>query len=178
MSGQLGNMLLNVGHELNELRKENIELKNEHPRIETYEHIRAVQRNLIKIAQDLLDRAMAHDNSKLLPPEAEIFERCTERLNGLTYGSEEYKEALKDLGPALTHHYESNRHHPEHWGGGITDFNLCDLVEMFCDWCAATMRHENGSISRSCEINQARFKYSDDIKAILLNSRHGMEAKP
>lgn len=148
-----------------------------HPRFETYEHIRSVQRNLIIVATELLSRAMQHDQSKLLPPESEIFERSTEKLSRLTYGSPEYKEALKDLGPALTHHYEANRHHPEHWGGGITDFNLCDLVEMFCDWCAATQRHADGDIVRSCEVNQKRFNYSDDLKAILLNSRHGMECK-
>lgn len=147
-------------------------------RCETYEHIRAVQRNLLTIAKELIDRANAHDQSKLLPPEAEMFESATFKLKGLTYGSDEYKRALVDLGPALKHHYEHNRHHPEHWGGGITDFNLCDLVEMFCDWAAATLRHENGSLERSIEINQERFKYSDDLKSILRNSRYGMEAKP
>lgn len=146
-------------------------------RIKTYEHIRCVQRNMIEFAKNILDRAMAHDRSKLESPEAEIFEASTHKLAGLTYGTPEYMEALKDLGPALKHHYEANSHHPEHWGGGVSDMSLLDVVEMFCDWCAATMRHNDGSIVRSCEQNQARFGYDDILKNIFINSRHGMECK-
>jgi len=33
----------------------------------------------------------------------------------MTYGSDEYKECLKQMGVALRHHYLHNRHHPEFW---------------------------------------------------------------
>lgn len=139
-------------------------------KIETYEHIRVVQRNLVLVANELLNRAMRHDNSKLLPPEAEIFEASTFKLKGLTYGSDEYKQALEELGPALKHHYENNSHHPEFHEMGIRGMGLCDVIEMFCDWCAATLRHSDGSIGKSIRQNQERFKYSDELREILLNT--------
>ena len=48
--------------------------------------------------------------------------------------------------------------------------NLIDLIEMLLDWKAATLRHENGDIIKSINQNQTRFKYSDEIKQILLNT--------
>jgi hypothetical protein len=41
---------------------------------------------------------------------------------------------------------------------------------MFCDWYAATKRHNNGDIMKSISINQERFGYSDDLKAVFENT--------
>jgi hypothetical protein len=41
---------------------------------------------------------------------------------------------------------------------------------MLCDWKAATLRHDDGDIRRSIEINQERFGYSDELKQILINT--------
>ena len=48
--------------------------------------------------------------------------------------------------------------------------NLVDLIEMICDWTAATLRHDTGDIVKSIEINQKRFNYSDELKEIFLNT--------
>ena len=48
--------------------------------------------------------------------------------------------------------------------------NLIDLVEMICDWKAASERHADGDIYKSIEINQQRFGYSDELKIILKNT--------
>jgi hypothetical protein len=49
--------------------------------------------------------------------------------------------------------------------------NLVDIVEMFCDWCAATLRHENGDIKKSLGINQKRFLYDNKLLySIFLNT--------
>jgi hypothetical protein len=48
--------------------------------------------------------------------------------------------------------------------------SLLDILEMLCDWKAAALRHNDGDIRRSIEINQERFGYSDDLKQILLNT--------
>lgn len=53
---------------------------------------------------------------------------------------------------------------------GIRGMNLLDLLEMFCDWTAATKRHADGDIRKSIKLNQKRFGYSDDLKQILLNT--------
>jgi hypothetical protein len=38
------------------------------------------------------------------------------------------------------------------------------------DWKAATLRHADGDILKSIEINQKRFGYSDDLKEIFKNT--------
>lgn len=35
---------------------------------------------------------------------------------------------------------------------------------------AATLRHNNGDLRKSIEMNQRRFGYSDELKQILLNT--------
>lgn len=137
---------------------------------ETQEHIGEVAANLSLIIILLQNRSDTHDASKLKEPEASVFEAVTHKLKGLTYGSEEYFEQLKEMKSALDHHYANNRHHPEHFENGIRGMNIIDLVEMFCDWVAATKRHVDGDIGRSIEINKKRFGYSDDIAAILHNT--------
>lgn len=139
-------------------------------RIDTYEHITEVAKLLNKVIVELQQRQLNHDKSKLESPEVEILNEETPKLRGLTYGSEEYKENLKKLDPYLEHHFANNRHHPEHHIYGINSMTLVDLLEMICDWMAATKRHADGNIRRSIEINQARFGYTDEIKKILLNT--------
>lgn len=136
----------------------------------TCEHISVVQRLLATVIIELQDRLLGHDKSKLESPEIEVFDEFTPKLRGLTYGSPEYKDALARMKPALDHHYAVNRHHPEHFPDGIRGMNLVDLMEMLADWKAATLRHADGDINRSIEINQKRFGYSDDLKRILLNT--------
>ena len=88
----------------------------------------------------------------------------------MTYGTEEYKEALKDLDTALPHHYSKYPHHPEHFENGIDDMNLVDLLEMACDWLAATERHADGNIFDSINHNRKRFKMSKQLSRILWNT--------
>ena len=82
---------------------------------DTMRHIERVRNLLGDCVVELLKRAREHDQSKLEPPEVSLFAEYTPRLAGMTYGSEEYRECLAGLGPALQHHYASNRHHPEHF---------------------------------------------------------------
>ena len=136
----------------------------------TYEHIQTVQNLLNKVVVDLIDRGEKHDQSKLVDPEKIYFDEYTPRLKGMTYGSDEYKQCLTEMKPALDHHYIHNSHHPEYYSDGIRGMSLSDLIEMLCDWRAATLRHADGDIMKSIEINQKRFGYSDELKQILLNS--------
>ena len=72
--------------------------------------------------------------------------------------------------PAIEHHQRTNRHHPEFHNNGINDMNLLDLIEMLCDWKAATLRNKNGDIRRSLEINSDRFDMNPAIKRLLRNT--------
>lgn len=138
--------------------------------VDTKSHIRTVRTFIREVQNRLEERAWIHDDSKLVSPEKELFDKYTPLLNGLTYGSDEYKQCLKEMGGALEHHYASNPHHPEYHPNGIEDMSLLDILEMFCDWKAATARHADGDIMKSIEMNQERFRLSDQLRRIFENT--------
>ena len=84
---------------------------------ETRKHIDKVQDYLMDISSKLAGRRVRHDASKLVTPEKEAFDALgpPEVMAALEYGSEAYRDKLRDLGPALQHHYANNDHHPEHF---------------------------------------------------------------
>jgi hypothetical protein len=137
---------------------------------ETMRHIEQVRNLLNLFAGELLHRGEAHDQSKMRTPEVEGFTEYTKKLATCTYGSPEYEGYRKALGEALTHHYAKNRHHPEHFKEGIDGMNLIDLVEMFCDWKAATMRHHDGNLRKSITHNATRFGINPQLVKILENT--------
>lgn len=136
--------------------------------LDTWEHISRVYELLSGVTENLLQRASVHDRSKLVEPELSIFDEYTPKLEQSTYGSDEYKRFLAEMGPGLRHHYAANSHHPEHYADGIRAMSLLDLIEMLCDWKAASERHADGDLLRSIEQNQKRFGYSDELKSIFL----------
>lgn len=142
--------------------------------LETHCHIHRVRDLLGRVVSEFVDRASRHDLSKLEEPEASVFEEMTSKLRGCTYGSDEYKGFLAQMKPALDHHYANNSHHPEHYSSGIQGMDLFDVLEMLVDWKAATERHADGCLAKSIELNQKRFGYSDELKAILVNTANRM----
>lgn len=147
-------------------------------RPETREHIERVRWFLNRAKVNLNARGEMHDKSKLLPPEVEAFDIATPKLAGLVYGSEEYKESLRDLGPALRHHFEVNDHHPEHFENGVRGMSLMALIEMLCDWRAASERTKQRTddpekvktFADGLAYQKERFGISDDLYEILLNT--------
>lgn len=180
---------------------------------DTVKHIQQVMAFLEQVVINLENRSACHDESKLEEPEKSMYDEFAPKLRDSTYGSDEYKGFLKDMGAALQHHYEVNTHHPEHYKMfqcplcdsvfteseapvGITDVRLCpkcskhgsiyesalepasgiygmsilDLVEMLADWKAAGMRHADGDITKSLEINRKRFGISDQLFMIFQNT--------
>ncbi len=136
-------------------------------RPDTRKHIAQVRSLLVDIRSEFDRRGAVHDASKLKSPEVEVFDEFTPKLKHSTYGSDEYREFLVGMGAGLKHHYENNRHHPEHFPEGIDGMNLLDVLEMLADWKAATMRHDDGDLGKSIEINQKRFGYDDRFKGLL-----------
>lgn len=126
------------------------------------------------ITRELDKRAEDHDASKLTIPEAKMFDIYTERLRGMTYGSDEYKKCLAEMKPALDHHYATNRHHPEHFEMGVQEMTIIDLVEMLADWKAATERHADGSMKKSLEHNADRFLIPFTLMRLLQNTVEAM----
>jgi hypothetical protein len=137
---------------------------------ETRRHVMLVAEYIGRMIKELIQRQEDHDKSKLDSPEIEILTEVTPELRKCTYGSDEYKSYLEKMKPMLEHHYQVNRHHPEHYAGGIKEMNLVDIVEMICDWKAASRRQKNGDIYKSLDMNQQRYGYSDELKQILKNT--------
>jgi hypothetical protein len=147
-------------------------------RPETQAHIRRVGQFIDRAVGDLGYRKAAHDQSKLVPPEVEAFDIATPKLAGLIYGSDDYKQSLRDLGPALRHHFEHNDHHPEHYENGVRGMSLMAVIEMLCDWRAASERVKQRTddpekvktFEAGLAYNQERFGYSDELAEIILNT--------
>lgn len=129
------------------------------------EHKRLVARYMQRVIDELQYRAVVHDNSKFSPEEFDTFELMTPILKTLTYGSQEYRDTLAKLGPALAHHYKVNSHHPEYHEGGINAMPPLDRIEMVCDWYAAIARVNDGDIYKSLEINRIRYGMNEQTYA-------------
>lgn len=144
--------------------------------LETIKHIHQVRQYLYTFIQELDERAKKHDASKLEEPEASKLAEFNDALAKTKYAdengnvTEEYEKLLEDVKPALEHHYAKNRHHPQHWPDGVNDMTLIDLVEMLCDWKAATQRNKSGNIRRSVEANAKRFGMSEQLTRIFENT--------
>jgi hypothetical protein len=138
----------------------------------TQEHINLVRKFLRIAATEILKRGEVHDLSKFSEAEVNMYALYTSRLRGMTYDSPEYRQCLAEMKASggLGHHYENNRHHPEHYPNGINDMNLIDVLEMYIDWLASTRRHADGDIQKSIEANQGRFQMSDQLAAIFRNT--------
>lgn len=143
-------------------------------RVDTYAHMATVREYLLKVAHLLTMRGHDHDLSKLEEPEKSVFDLITPKLRELTYDSPEYKSSLAEMGEALEHHYQVNDHHPEHFENGIADMDLIQVMEMLCDWKAATLRHADGDLRKSIEQNADRFGYFEEMRALLLNTAENM----
>lgn len=112
-------------------------------------------------------RAAVHDLSKFHDPEADTFKNYTPKLKTLTYGSAEYGYALAAMGPGLKHHYAVNSHHPEHYPDGVNEMSFPDIIEMFCDWVAAT-RKNRGVLDISFQ--SRRFGIREEMELVLENT--------
>ncbi len=52
----------------------------------------------------------------------------------------------------------------------VNEMNLLQLLEMFCDWKAATLRHNNGNLRTSIKHNAGRFGMAKQLEAIFENT--------
>lgn len=140
---------------------------------DTQEHIERVRHYMNRMIDDLRHRASLHDASKLGPEEKPYFDRETPLLGKLVYGSKEYSESVKKIGPALEHHYANNDHHPQfHKEKGVSGMNLLSLIEMLADWKASGERGKDGNIYKSIEINKMRkaMNMSEQVAQIFVNT--------
>lgn len=124
------------------------------------QHVTLVQDNLHRVIDKLVKRARVHDLSKLNDDEFSGFVQINKVAREHPYGSDEYKASLKEV-DAVELHYSRNDHHPEFFDGGVNDMNLLQLIEMVCDWKAASETYGQTSFSESLRIQKDRFKIDD-----------------
>lgn len=136
-------------------------------RNETNEHIRKVQARIGEVQSNLYERAQQHDLSKLAEPEVSGYAVLQVRLADVEYGTPEYHAALAEAQPTIQHHYQVNDHHPEYYPNGVAGMSLMALMEMVCDWKAASERTKQGSIGRSLEVNAERFGLDPQLASII-----------
>jgi hypothetical protein len=149
----------------------NLSLRESTPRELTEQHMQKVWDYCFILASMLLRAGNAHDKSKFSDEEWPIFEKETLVLRTLVYGSQEYKDSLVRLAPALKYHYERNSHHPEfHGQQGVAGMTLVDLCECFCDWIAASQRTKNGNPISGIEISCKRFNMPPMLEQIFKNT--------
>lgn len=137
---------------------------------DTMKHVEKVRKNLKFFIDNLDERGKVHDRSKFTPEEFDVMKETFPDLKSTTYGTPEYKQLLERIQPALEYHYARNDHHPEHHNDGINDMNLFQVIEMLCDWKAASERHADGDPFDSINKNKERFGLSDQLYSILLNT--------
>jgi hypothetical protein len=145
---------------------------NERTKARIWSHIHAVQRFMGEVTRSLTRRAKVHDASKLVPPESEWIEEHIRRFEGLEYGSPEFNalwEEQKDS-PLFRHHQAANSHHPGFYISGVDGMSLLDIMEALADWKAAADEHGN-SLESSIRINAAKFNISEQLTAVLQNTR-------
>lgn len=120
--------------------------------------------------EDLFQRAAVHDNSKYSPEEFDAYDRAFSGLQKYAYGTDEFKAELAKIKPAIAHHYRVNDHHPEFFlTSGIDEMNFVQLIEMTCDWIAASERSQ-ADIYKGLEMNRQRFGIDEQLFSILKNT--------
>jgi hypothetical protein len=116
----------------------------------TQAHINRVAELIGEVNSELTYRAIYHDQSKFDPIEAgplQEMQDLIDREGQAPFGTDEYRRRTALLGPMLEHHYAKNSHHPEHWSNGIASMSILDVVEMLCDWKAASERGGDSAIN-------------------------------
>lgn len=122
------------------------------------------------VIPELKKRAIMHDASKLKSPEKECYDKYIPLLKDAPYWSEEYQEIKDEMRTeGLSHHFKENSHHPEHYEHGIYDMDLFDVIEMFTDWVAASLKSDT-KFTQGIQVNREKYDVSPQLYSIFLNT--------
>lgn len=109
-------------------------------------------------AKSLRERAIIHDNSKILNPSE--FQALTGIIND--------KSCLKDASSKLSSfkqdaielHWKHNSHHPEYFDN-VEDMTRLDRIEMVCDWCARAIQYNTNLLEFVEKRQSDRFHFPE-----------------
>lgn len=143
----------------------------------TQEHIAQVVVFIERMREVLEQRKGQHDVSKMQEPELSAYAVTVPKLAGLDYGTPEHRAVLRQMKPAIKHHYAANRHHPEFHDDGVDGMNLIDVLEMICDWKAAAIRSGSPEKFReNVEKSIERFNISPQMGSVIRNTLDLLES--
>lgn len=125
-------------------------------------HITEVRRAILRVRHDLESRAEAHDLSKWSPEEFPGFTRINATARQHPYGSEEYKASIRAEKPTVKRHQEGNSHHPEAHEPFLYEMGWLDLIEMVCDWWAASQTYGTTPWPEVLQRQRERWKWSPE----------------
>ena len=132
-------------------------------------HISRVRRHINTFIQLLIRRAEKHDKSKLEEPELSWWKEMDKEPR-YPYGSKEYEQKLKRWSKVFKHHYQYNRHHPEHYEYGISEMTLIDIVEMMCDWLGYKDTTTITEALKVCDEQMVRYNISEELRQVIFNT--------
>lgn len=125
-----------------------------------FAHKLQVASYLSRFADEVKNRALEHDASKLSNDEFSGFVQINRIAREHKYGSSEYMKSIKETN-AVELHYRGNLHHPEHYQNGIENMTLFDIIEMVADWRAACETYGQSYLKDSLAIHTKRFDLQD-----------------
>lgn len=116
------------------------------------------EQGIVEHANQLMDRAIIHDNSKIYCDDE------TRALSLIINDKSCLNEASKSLSQiktdALKLHWKHNSHHPEHFSN-YADMSKLDIMEMCCDWHARSTQY-NTNLLEFLEVRQKeRFHFPE-----------------
>ena len=124
-----------------------------------------VSENLNDLAFMLLCRANIHDNSKLVGPELELLSQLYGNQEAFTNPTVQLNDYQKEI---IEKHWESNRHHPEHFEN-IEKMSELDILEMCCDWYARSLQYKTDFIPFIKTRQETRFHFPEEMFNKILN---------
>lgn len=117
-------------------------------------------------AIDILLLSQTHDSSKLYNREERaLYIKLSINLKDVKYGTPEYFDIMS-RNDVIQLHYKNNKHHPEHYEGGIYDMSPVYLLEMLADWMASHYRKSkafDAAFNEYLEFNRKRFNINDEL---------------
>lgn len=135
---------------------------------DTRQHQFKVRTFLGQAIRNLFDRAIVHDDSKLHPPEKEIFDVIKPEMKEVEaqygYGSDEWQKQYDRVQELLEKHYKVNDHHPQHFQNGVDGMSLMAVLEMVADWKAAASAYGHDI---NLEHVFHRFKIDPQLQSII-----------
>ena len=137
---------------------------------DTLIHISEVQEELENFCHELRMRGIKHDRSKLQEPEFSIFVSTREQFKKANYGTPEYTAVVEVASTAVDHHHKNNRHHTKYYPDGVYNMNLIDIIEMICDWKAASRRSPDKTLEDSLEECFKRYNIVGQLQRVIWNT--------